>query len=300
MTMSFHKRYCFSLLIGLALPCFSTSAPNTWEDTWTNTKEWFSSRFSRSKDEPMQEKRLKFSAIPAGSAGRTLHLKNKSGAIAIVSDPKVTDVIVNGAKRGRKELKSATSVFAEEKGGSCTIETRFEDESEPAQIIYHVTVPLHTAVYIDQEEGPVSVANIGKGDIVVKNNVGNVSVIGAERSVTIYARGGKVDLTQRSLPADTSIFIEANRCINLAIPKKTRAEFNAKTLAGEITTDLYVTLSPATLKLNKEAKKNYFKQIRGARIGSTKFSEPLNTSIFLDAGDNISIKKFAEEPTAEK
>lgn len=248
----------------LSIQCSTKPKPaGVVKDTWDNVKTSVSSLFERSGSMFF----LRELDIPEKSR---ITIKNVTGTVAIarLKNPKVasnglTKVFIEAEKRGKQSLLQLTQIDVKTNDLTTTITTKITEADKGIPVYYTLTVPDTVTVVVEQQDGDIMVRDVGCPLSLQINNTGSMTIENVKNSVTARALKGSITLTQAQLPEHASIFLEAYNNIYLTLPKNIRAQLNAKTTEGIVTSKLPVTLEPITTMVTGKAWKNLRRNIRG-------------------------------------
>lgn len=194
----------------------------------------------------------------------SLSITNQKGSISITTWNKPL-LMVEATKRGtEQEIKNAkftVTVNDDEETVVITSESRMSNK-KPVTIDYALIVPQKASLVIRTESGNIFTQET-QGNLDLQTLTGSISIEQSSKTVHAKAPHGSITLEQRTVPADASIFLDAERDITLIMPENANTKIRASTVQGKVNSDIYITLDPITTKLDKDSYKNIQQHIRG-------------------------------------
>jgi hypothetical protein len=168
-----------------------------------------------------------------------------------------------------------------------SIETNAIDDSKPyARVDYKLSLPTNMTVVATTNE---------KGMITATGLTGALTLSSAQEitlttkhctSLNAHANNGTISVTLDELLPESSLMIETlYGSIELTLPSNANADISAHTQRGTITTEHVITLTPPSMKLNKQTWQNLMREIKGT-VGTG------GTPILIDVErGNITLKE---------
>lgn len=215
------------------------------------------------KKRPTEATTKEFS-LPADA---TIFITNDEGTITCRGWNQ-NKIMIETIKRGPKEqfnqVRVNIATAAKDAVKQITIAPEFDKGVKNFPIDFIVFVPKHCAQIT---------AFIQKGDIKIKEcpvslelttENGNISVHHATKTVTAKTNTGNIKVKQKLLPETETIFLEATKGnVLLRTAPKINGTLQARTTHGTLSSTIYITLEPQTIKLNKEYWARIKKEVAG-------------------------------------
>jgi hypothetical protein len=207
--------------------------------------EFFSSLFSTAQQETFMQEY----DFPAHA---TLELYNTSGDI-LIKTWKHTKIVVEAIKKGTPESLKTTTISVKFNNQSMVISTLAPHDSPAATVIYTILVPQHAILkQISTDKGSITIKHV-QGNINAATNEGPIAIHDACADVRAKTNLGSITLEQKKLPETAGVFLETLQGnVQVFVPRNINANLQARTLKGELRTDIPVTMLPQTVKLNKD------------------------------------------------
>ena len=220
-----------------------------------DTSETISSWFTK------QQKQTSSKEYPI-KKDSSITLINHNGSISITTWNKPI-LMVEATKRGSEQEINITSFSVTIEDSAVTIATHERtDGKKLAALDYALMIPRTASLTITTESGNITTQE-NQGDLILQALDGSISIEQSSKTVRAKAPNGSITLEQRTVPAESSIFLEADRDIILVIPENANTRINASTISGKISSDIFITLDQITTQLDKEAYKRMQKQVHG-------------------------------------
>ncbi|MCL4361052.1 DUF4097 domain-containing protein [Candidatus Dependentiae bacterium] len=204
-----------------------------------------------SKEYPFEDNGILEITLPKGNI--TIHSwKNKK-------------LLIDAFKKGPKENVNGTTIVSKISPSMGQLAIKVNENKEAANVDLKIMVPENVKLKnISTDNGSIIIKNVS-GPISAQTKSGNIEIKNAYSKVNAKADSGKIVLKQKQFNKEDSIFLETlNGEVQLYLPKNTSADIQAKTGRGVITSQVSVTLSSLTTKLNKQ----YWNQIKKEIMGS--------------------------------
>lgn len=192
----------------------------------------------------------------------TLEIDNIDGDINIKT---LTENIltIEAIKKGTQEELKDTKISLKNNESKTTIKTLVDNDKDPAIVSYNIIVGEKTNLIIKNlSTGSIKIKHV-YGSIDAYTADGDIDIIDSTNTVSAKSDTKNIKVKQKNFSEPHSIFLEANKNINLFLPQKTNANILAKTQNGLITSQLDITINPITMKLNKETFNKLQKDIKG-------------------------------------
>lgn len=189
----------------------------------------------------------------------TLILENHTGSIYIKtwSLPKIA---IQGVKNAKEKELDCVEMETITGDSTVTIKTIIDEKKVKGDVDYFIIVPPHINVKVATHTGSIKIKNI-QGTVQAKVQSGFIEVHEAQNDLFLKNAYGGVTVTTKELHPSTHILIESQGAIMVYLPCACNADIHAKTHAGVVTSDLYVTLKPITTKLNSQAWNTFKKEV---------------------------------------
>lgn len=252
-------------------------------------------------------------------------LKNIRGSVDIESKWEQNDVLLKAEiVAPKKEQLQDVKILdnAQSSHTDLTIKTCCENEKSKAQVNYYLIVPAQTAVYVSNDEGPVSIRQVRgkicvtttKGDISIsepsnmvvahstqQGNItiqrpdgnlkvssarGKINIVDSSKSVVATAQNGSITMKASEIPARSKIKLaNTSGGIHLNLPADVNADLRASTDRGVVTCQHEITLKPQVTTLDHAAWKQFKRSVNGT------FGSGVSQIFVHSARSNITISK---------
>lgn len=204
------------------------------------------------KEEPLESNKTVSVSTPRGS----IHIKSWS----------LPKIAIKGIKTAlEKDLDAITIETTINADGSINIQGKPEEAAD-GTVDFELIVPRNTILQLSTGEGLIKVKKIDKA-ITAKTDDGAIEVYEASSNLNLLATKN-ITASFNIVPLNCSALLETIQgSISLHLPEDTNADIDAKTNQGTVTSELYITLRPRTVKLNTNTW-NLFKREATGKIGN--------------------------------
>jgi hypothetical protein len=195
-----------------------------------------------------------------------IDLTNLRGAITVTcwNNPRVMIRALKHAPNEAALEKTTIVTKSTQENGLPALKITTKSADNKSSIDFDIIVPKNAPLRIISEQ---------KGDIKIKDSTGNIVATTHEGSIklnrttgSIHAQtyAGSIIVKLKSFLDTSSLLLKThNGNITVKVDPLINAYLDAKTGNGSVRSDVPLTLDPITIALTKDAKKQFFKQIRG-------------------------------------
>lgn len=238
--------------------CIATSAsPFDIKEQWNKVSHWFKPRKTEATTYEY--------ALEAGS---TLFITNTQGSITLKGWNQ-KNLMIEAVKKGDPEHFSKGTLAVRNAPQKITVTTHCSNLENGCPIDLIVMVPVACAqITAIAQKGEIKVKKCPTA-LELTTDKGNITIRDSKNTVTAKTTEGSVTLEQTALAESDTIFLEtaSKGGVHLKLAPGLNARLQAQTHQGSITSSVYVTLDPRTVKLNEETWKEMKKNVAGT-IGS--------------------------------
>ncbi|MGB8467594.1 MAG: hypothetical protein WCE21_01195 [Candidatus Babeliales bacterium] len=193
----------------------------------------------------------------AAAPGDSLLIQQLSGDITIEgwSSPRI---LIEALKTGNDEALKNTQVSCKKQGTKNILKTSCTNHTTEAWVDYTIRVPFGLHLQIEGAEGAVTVKNVS-GTQQINWEVGNMSIHDAANCLTLKTNNGSIQASFATVPANTSVQIDAQGTIECMLFPDTVSDIRAHSEQAYVSSTIPITIKPFTTTLDKGAW-NQFKQ----------------------------------------
>ncbi len=219
----------------------------------------------------------------------TLKIEAQTGSIKLIPT-KRDKLLISATKIGIPEELPQTTVESKLEGTQVTVKTVNKDSGSWVTVHYEISVPPQvTKILVSSAQGPITVKALDC-PLEITSQTGTITIQEARKQVHARASRGSVIIEQTKLPASAHLFIEVGKGnVKLTLPKKVQGSLNARTLRGNLTSLIPVTLEPRTTVLTSQSRRLMAREAQGT-FGSAK-GAPITIDV---TNGNIEIVPLAE------
>lgn len=235
--------------------CLLTSIYNSLNFAFSTPK--FISRLWQKNEQEVLKK--SYDIKPDG----TLKIDNIQGNIQVKTWDK-DKIEIEATKTGTVEDLKNTTLSVKSNSDQVSITTKVPENAQAATVQYSIMVPEKAKIHLAiAEKGTIKIEH-PMGPVDVATDDGAIDITDSTNIVTAKNRTGKMTIKQKKFSGDSCLFLESfNGDIYLYLPRETKANLQAKTIGGLITSEYPVTLYPITMKLNKDSWSRIKKEVKG-------------------------------------
>lgn len=199
----------------------------------------------------------------------TVIIKALDGSVFL--KPSQSNLVINVVKKGLEEELPSTVVTKriDKQAKTVTIETVEKDADSSIQLDYNISVPEDLKkIVIEGRTCDIHAVGVDT-DYDAKTDSGKIAIHQARKNVRAEVSvKGSIEIEHEALSDSASIFVQNMKGdVTISLPKNVNAQLNAKTLKGELTSTIPVTLEPRTTVLTKESWKRMQREALGT-LGS--------------------------------